>query len=369
MPLPPGASILFESTVAEPEALLARVICDAFANGVTDRFESVFGRGNPHLLAALAARYGVDEQCIVPTTGACNGVAQVLAALIAPGDHVLIETPGFDVLSEMARRAGADVEGLPRRGALFDLDPEDLRDRLRPDTRLVIVTNLHNPSGRRLDAEALKALAAVAATVGAHVLVDEVYADFAADRGDPPAARLAPNLISVNSLTKVFGLFSLRCGWILTTRAMAPRIAGVNAGREFGVSKLTHAIGALVLEKPEPFEAHWRQVLQASRPVVARHMAAMRADDLIQGELPDYGCIAFPRIVGHADTRRLAETLWRDHEIVTAPGEFFGRSGHMRLGFGVPPAMIDRGLSRLHEALFALRRDGASSVSALGSPH
>ncbi|GAW41105.1 Capreomycidine synthase [Brevundimonas sp. SH203] len=369
MPLPPGASILFESTVAEPEALLARVVGDAFANGVTDRFESVFGRGNPHLLAALADRYGLDEQGVVPTTGACNGVAQVLAALVAPGDHVLVETPGFDVLGELARLAGADVEALPRRGVHFDIDPEELRDKLRPNTRLVMITNLHNPSGRHLDAEALKALAAVAATVGAHVLVDEVYADFAADRGDPPATRLAPNLISVNSLTKVFGLFSLRCGWIVTTRATARRIAGVNAAREFGVSKLTHAIGALVLEKPEPFEAHWRQVLQASRPVVARHMAAMQADDLIEGDLPDYGCIAFPRIVGHADTRRLAETLWRDHEIVTAPGEFFGRPGHMRLGFGIPPATIDSGLSRLHQALFDLRRDAAPSISRFASPH
>lgn len=362
MPLPPGASILFESTVAEPEPLLAQVIRNAFTGRVTDRFESVFGRGNPHLLAALAARYGVDEQCILPTTGVCNGVAQVLAGLVAPGDHVLIETPGFDVLSDLARLSGAEVELLPRRGEIFAIDPDEMRAKLRPNTRLVIVTNLHNPSGHCLGEKALRDLAAVAAAVGAHVLVDEVYADFAGARGDLPAVRLAPNLISVNSLTKVFGLFSLRCGWIVTTRATARRIANASAGREFGVSKLTHAIGALVLEAPEPFEGHWRRVLEASRPVVERHLAAMRADDLIAGDLPPYGCIAFPGVVGHADTRRLAETLWRDYEIVTAPGEFFGLAGHMRLGFGVPAPTIDRGLSKLHEALFALRRAGSPPV-------
>lgn len=363
MPLPPEASILFESTVAEPEALLADVIQSAFVGKITDRFESVFGRGNPHLLAALAARYGVDEQCILPTTGVCNGVAQILAGLVAPGDHVLVETPGFDVLADLARLAGAEVEPAPRSGATFAFDPQDLRKRLRPDTRLVIVTNLHNPSGHHLDEAALKALAAIAATVGAHVLVDEVYADFAGEKGDLPAARLAPNLISVNSLTKVFGLFSLRCGWIVTTRATARRIANASAGREFGVSKLTHALGALVLEKPAPFEAHWRKVLETSRPVVERHLAAMQADELIEGDLPQYGCIAFPRIVGHDDTRKLAEILWRDHDIVTAPGEFFGQAGHMRLGFGVPAPTIDRGLAKLHEALFALRRAGAGPSS------
>ena len=363
MPLPAEASILFESTVAEPEHLLARLVADAFASPVTDRFESVFGRGNPYLLAALAQRYGVDEQCILPTTGVCNGVAQVLAGLVALGDHVLVETPGFDVLSDLARLAGAEVELLPRTGDTFAFDADDLRARLRPNTRLVIITNLHNPSGHHLDEKALQSLAAVAATVGAHVLVDEVYADFASDKGDLPAARLAPNLISVNSLTKVFGLFSLRCGWIFTTRALTRRIANASAGREFGVSKLTHAIGALVLEKPEPFEAHWRGVLAESRPVMERHLAAMRADDLIEGELPPYGCIAFPRVVGHADTRTLAEVLWRDHDIVTAPGEFFGQAGHMRLGFGVPASAIDRGLAKLHEALFALRRSGSPPVS------
>lgn len=367
MPLPPGASILFESTVAEPEPLLARLISDAFTGEVTDRFESVFGRGNPHLLAALASRYGVDEQCILPTTGVCNGVAQVLAGLVAPGDHVLIETPGFDVLSDLARLSGAEVELLSRRGESFAFDLEELSAKLRANTRLVIVTNLHNPSGHHLGEKALGDLAAAAATVGAHLLVDEVYADFAMESGDLPAVRLAPNVISVNSLTKVFGLFSLRCGWIVTTRATARRIANASAGREFGVSKLTHAIGALVLENPQPFEAHWRQILDASRPVVERHMAAMRADDLLAGELPPFGCIAFPQVIGHADTRRLAETLWRDYEIVTAPGEFFGQAGHMRLGFGVPAALIDRGLARLHEALFALRRAGSPSVSQTAS--
>lgn len=363
MPLPAEASILFESTIAEPEHLLASLLADAFASPVTDRFESVFGRGNRYLLAALAQRYGVDEQRILPTTGVCNGVAQILAGLVSPGDHVLVETPGFDVLSDLARLAGAEVELLPRTGAAFAFDPDDLRARLKPTTQLVIVTNLHNPSGHRLDEKALRSLAAVSETVGAHVLVDEVYADFASDRGDLPAARLANNLISINSLTKVFGLFSLRCGWIVTTRALARRIANASAGREFGVSKLAHAVGALVLETPAPFEAHWRSVLAQSRPVVERHLAAMRADALIEGELPPDGCIAFPKVVGHADTRRLAEILWRDYDIVTAPGEFFGQAGHMRLGFGVPAPAIDHGLAKLHEALFALRRAGSPPVS------
>ena len=361
MPLGDEAFSLFESTIEEPVALLAeasRVVFDAEDQGY---FQSVFGRGNARLIQAVARRYGVATDQVLTTTGAGNGVAQALRAVIRPGDRVLIETPGFSVLDEIVRASGALVDLLPRAADAFAVSPSDVRAAIRSGTRAVVLSNLHNPSGCWLDDRELLEIARLLARDGIWLILDEVYADFARQPGGRLA--LAPNLIRVNSLTKVFGLFSLRCGWIFTTRALARRIANASAGREFGVSKLTHAIGALVLEKPAPFEAHWRGVLAESRPVVERHLAAMRADELIEGELPTYGCIAFPKVVGHADTRTLAEVLWRDHDIVTAPGEFFGQAGHMRLGFGVPATAIDRGLAKLHEALFALRRAGSPPVS------
>jgi aspartate/methionine/tyrosine aminotransferase len=351
MPLPADAHVLFESTIDEPTGLLAQTIGDAFGQGVTDRFQSVFGRGNPYLIKALARRYEVAAARIVPTTGVANGVVQVLNALAGPGDHVVVETPGFDVLTHLARLSGADVSEFRRSGPTFDIDPEALRATLRPETRLVILTNIHNPSGHMIGADRLRAIADVAATVGAHVLVDEIYLDFAREADEPIAARIATNMISVNSLTKVFGLFSLRCGWIIAMPAMARRIEQANASREFGVSKLTHAIAAHVLEAPEAFEAHWRSLLAVNRPIVERHVAAMRADGLIEGEVPPYGCIYFPRMVDDRDTWALAEGLWRDHGIVVAPGEFFGSPGHIRLGFGGEPEGLDRGLGALHSVL------------------
>lgn len=352
MPLPARARILFESTIDEPAALLSEVADRAFGRGMTDRFESVFGRGNPHLLAALTHRYGVGEAMVATTTGASNALAQAMRALLVPGAHVLIETPRFDVLAELARGVWAEVEDLSRTAPDFGLTADDLRIRLRPDTEMVVISNLHNPSGRWLTEAEILDLAAAAAEVGAWLLVDEVYADFA--RETPTRLASAPNLIRANSLSKVFGLHSLRCGWLIAEPHVIRRIVAANANLEFGVSKLAHAVAALVLEQPEPFEAHWRGVLAESRPVLVRHAEAMKADGLIRGGVPAFGCVYFPEIVGAPESRALAESLWRDEHLVTAPGELFGLAGHMRLGFGLPPAIVDEGLSHLHEAL--LRR-------------
>lgn len=356
MPLPAHARTLFESTIEEPTEQLVAVVREAFDNGASDRFESVFGRGNAYVISALAARYGVNEDQIVCTTGASTAVAMILHAFVEPGDHVLVENPRFDVLDSLARSRGARVGSLDRGGNGKGLDPDQLAARLQPDTRLVLISNLHNPSGCLLREAELRELAAVAERNGTLLVVDEVYGDFAEDSAEGCAARIAPNVISVNSLTKVFGLFALRCGWIMCEPELARRITRTNADREFGVSKLTHAIAAHVLERPEPFQQHWRTILDSTRPVLERHFDAMTGDGLIDGELPEYGCICFPEIVGVPDTRSLARHLWKREGLVLAPGEFFGQAGHIRLGFGVAPDRLDEGLSRLHEALYTRRR-------------
>lgn len=363
MPLPRHTHLLFESTIEEPADALAKVIGAAFNSGMPDRFASVFGRGNPHVIRALAQRYQVAESHIVCATGASNAIAMTLRALIAPGDRILVERPGFRVLNTLAADAGARVEALPRRGLDFGIDVDEFRVLVR-GARLVILSNLHNPSGQLITGEALAELARIAQEAGAMILVDEVYADFARGSGGPSAASISPNIISVNSLTKVFGLFSLRCGWIIAEPEIARRIAQSNASREFGVSKLAHAVAAHVLEQPQAFEAHWQGIVGASRPVIEKHLSAMEADGLLENLLPAHGCICFPRTIGILDTRALARTLWLKWGLLLAPGEFFDQPGHVRLGFGIATSQLEESLARLHEALRHYRQQGHSKASS-----
>lgn len=358
--------MLFDSTICEPRDRLFDTLASPAIDAVADRFESVFANGNRHLAGAVAGRYAVDPGEVLCTTGAINGIAMVLRALVQPEDRVLVETPAFDLLPYLVRRRGARATPLPRREGDFGLTVDALRDNLRPDTRLVLISNLHNPSSAALSCETLKALAFEAQCVGAWLLVDEVYADFDRDAYGGCAARLAPNVISVNSLSKVHGLFSLRCGWIVADADTIERIADASAQDEFGVSKLTHAVAACLLEDSRRLDDHWRGVLGRNRPVLVNHADRLCAAGLLAGDVPAHGCMYFPRVTGVDDTWALARWLWNQHSLLVAPGEFFGAPGHIRLGFGgADPTALDDALGRLGAALKAYHgADAAGSAQA-----
>ncbi len=355
----PTAALLFDSTIREPTDLLVQAVRKAFGGPVTDRYESVFSAGNRYVARAVAARHGVAPSQVLAATGATSAMAMASRAFVRPGDHVVVETPCFDLLPQLAQDAGARISHVARRPPAFGVDPDELAAALRPETRLIVLTQLHNPSGAALSEAELAALAQVARRAGVPILIDEVYADFIGPRSS--ALRVAPDFIVAGSLTKVQGLFALRCGWLAAAPAHVARIEAANPQGDLGVSKLAHAVAALVLEDPEPFDAHWRGVLAQTRPIIARHAQAMGDDGSILGELPPHGCMFFPKVVGAEDTLALAEELWARHRLVVAAGEYFGLPGHIRIGFGGDAGELDTGLARLRAALAA--RGGRSAHS------
>lgn len=356
----PDARLLFDSTICEPTERLFQVLRSHSAGAIAERYESVFSHGNRFVARAIADRYGIDEEQILCTTGATNAVSMVMRTRLREGGHVVIEHPTFDLLSYIATETGAEVSYLPRRGENFLPEPAELRPMLRPNTRIVLVSNLHNPSGTMLNADRLRALAAEADAVGAVLLVDEVYVDFARDLYGGCAATLAPNIISVNSLSKVHGLFALRCGWVVADPATVDHISEVNAQNEFGVSKLTHAVASFLLEDGQDLDAHWRSVLAVNRPIIERHAKEMTAAGLIAGPVPDAGCMFFPEVRGVTNTWNFASWLWRTHGLLVAPGELFGVAGHIRLGYGGSPEALGTGLARLASALEEFSNESAS---------
>lgn len=341
---------MFHSSICEPAERLFQVLRSESAGALGDRYESVFSQNNRFLARAIAARYGIDEDRILCTTGATNAIAMVLGTFLANGGHVIVESPCFDLLSYIARETNAHCSELPR-GDGFLFDPADLRALLRPDTRIVLITNLHNPSGAALDAGQLAALATEAERVGAVLVVDEVYIDFAKDLYGGCAATLAPNIVSINSLSKVHGLFALRCGWIVAEKQIVDSVHEANAQDEFGVSKLTHAVASLLLDDEQELDLHWQTVLSKNRPILQSFAHRLEASGFIDGDVPEYGCMYFPDVCGISDTWTLADWLWHSHRLLVAPGEFFGAPGRIRLGFGGSAADLTDSLTRFSEAL------------------
>ncbi len=236
------------------------------------------------------------------------------------------------------------------------IDLADLSARLTNRTRAMVVTNLHNPSGAYLTAQEIRAAADAANAAGAVLVVDEVYADFARPEHSMPAAMLAPNIVSVNSLTKVFGLHALKCGWMIAQPSLLARIQNDAAEGDVGISKLAHAVAAHVLESADVFDTRWREILARNRPVLREHSDAMIADGLIEEACCRNLAACISRSVrGVSDALTLARTLWTRYGILVAPGEYFAMPGYVRIGVGGDTAELVDGLTQIHRALMEIR--------------
>jgi aspartate/methionine/tyrosine aminotransferase len=352
-------TLLFDSTIAEPSDQLQVHARRALSEDYARRFPSTFGWGSPLLIGSIARRYRVDESSILATTGCASAIAHIYSTFLQPSSHVVIETPHFELLPRLAANRGARISFFEREASSFAIDPERLEAQMTPHTRLIVLTNAHNPSGTYLDDVALRAIADVANRHGVPVLVDEVYGDFVpSPLRSGPAALLDPCFISVNSLTKVYGLQALRCGWIIASERVLQRIRPVYSELEAGSSKLTHGIAALVLDELAVYERHWRNLLARNLPIVQRVSVELEAQGLIEGNVPEFGCMYFPRLTKVRDTRRLATWMWDQSRLGIAPGEFFGAPGHIRIGYGQRSEDVSLALDRFAKALRAYSNDG-----------
>ncbi|HLY17387.1 MAG TPA: aminotransferase class I/II-fold pyridoxal phosphate-dependent enzyme, partial [Bryobacteraceae bacterium] len=130
--------------------------------------------GYAHLQGAIAAKCGVDPDCVVAAAGTSMANHLAMAALIDPGDEVLIEHPAYELLVSAALFLGADVKRFPRAEENgYALDTAEIRRVLTPRTKLIVVTNLHNPTSVLAPDAVLRDIGELARSVGAHVLVDE----------------------------------------------------------------------------------------------------------------------------------------------------------------------------------------------------
>lgn len=307
------------------------------------------------LQLALATKAGAPSECVFTTNGASMANHLVMAALLEEGNEVLVEQPTYEPLLATARYFGAQVRRFARPASLsFGLDWATLERAVTPATRLIVLTNLHNPTGARLSDSDLERIGALAQTVGAWVLVDEVYLDTVSDPPPRSAFHLGDEFVVTSSLTKAYGLGGLRCGWVLGRPDLIDRLWRLND--LFGVVPPHPAerLSVVALCQLDVLSARAQALLAANRAVWTQFAA--NRDDL---EVFDPGCgtllFAHPRFV---DVETLCDQLRLRFETNVTPGRFFELPDHFRLGMGAPTDVLAGGLDRLGRALTELRWRG-----------
>ncbi len=299
--------------------------------------------GYAPLLEAIAAKSGVTADCVVTTAGASMANYLVMAALIEPGDEVLIESPGYELLVSAASNLGAVVRRFERRREdRYAIDPDLVKQAVTPRTRLIVVTNLHNPSSVYTPPQVLAAIG----ELGPKVLVDEVYLDALYEEAPASAVHLGEQFIVTNSLTKMYGASGLRCGWVLAAPELAHRMWRLNDLMGSVAPYITEYISHVAMAHLNVMRDRARRVLEADRQVLGEFLKRCHAIDAVEAP---YGTTCFPAL-RRGNVARLLDALAACDTIVV-PGHFFDTPDAFRIGMGVDHAMFREGIARLETVL------------------
>jgi aspartate/methionine/tyrosine aminotransferase len=314
------------------------------------------GYGYEALQQRLARHNGVPEECVVAATGTSMANHLAMAAVLNPGDEVLVEQPVYGPLLDVAEYLQARVKRIPRRFETgFALEPEEIERAITKETRLIVLSNLHNPSGSLAPAATLRTIGEMAHRVGAHVLVDEVYLDMLFDRGAPfcfPIGQsIAPSgdnpFIATSSLTKVYGLSGLRCGWILASPPLTKRMWLLNDLYGAVAAHAAERMSVIAFDHLDQFRERAQSLLAANRVVIDAFLDS-RSD--LECFRPRAGTVFFPRLT-HGDPETFFKLLRDKYETTVVPGAFFEMPRHFRIGIGGETAGLRAGLERLSSAL------------------
>jgi aspartate/methionine/tyrosine aminotransferase len=292
--------------------------------------------GAPELRAAIAARAGVAAADVVVCAPA-EGILLAASALLAPGDRVVVETPGYQSLEELPRRLGCTVARWPlvETEAGWRMDLERLDELVVPGTRLLVVNAPHNPTGHQPSPAELGAILALAEARGARVLIDEMYRGLEPrpEQRLPPVAALDARAVSLGGLSKSFGLAGLRIGWLATRDREA--VDAVIAHKDYTTICApgpTQLLACAALEQADALEARARAIIAANleraRAFVARHAArfAWRA--------PDAGSVALARLAGGGAEAFCARAVAEAGVMIVPSTVFDFGDAHVRLGLG-----------------------------------
>ena len=309
------------------------------------------GYGYRPLIESIAARYRVDREAVVTAAGTTFANHLAMAALIKPGDEVLFEHPAYEPMLAAALYLGANVRRFPRR---FDdgFMPEGLESLVTPKTRLIVLTNLHNPSGVLIEEAELKQIGEIARSVGARVLVDEVYMETLFEDAPRTAFHIGNEFVVTSRLTKAFGLSGLRCGWIFAEPELAKRMWLLN---DLFAATPVHAgerLSVVAMQQLGEIGGRAKKLLDRNRMLLNEFLDTREDLEVIRAE---FGTVMFPR-VRRESSDELCQLLRGKYETSVVPGRFFEMPAHFRVGIAGDTAVLEEGLERLGRALHEVSR-------------
>jgi hypothetical protein len=306
------------------------------------------------LCEILSKRYDVKPKNIFITNGATCGLYLLYCALFETGDECILEVPNYEPLYRLGSLFGLRMKILERTlEDDFQIDLEELQRRISRATKAIIVTNLHDPSGVATEREKLITIGQIARDYKAYVIVDEVYLD-SAFNSHRPSATYGSNFISINSLSKVYGLPGLRVGWIITNDETLinklQRISGYISPR---LSLPAYSIACIALQKRDFILERTKTIISENIKIISDWISK---EEKLRWVKPDGGTVAFVKLPPLIDDIKLSTLLRENFDTLVVPGYFFWAKGFIRISFGQDSKILVNGLASISSAIAQLRR-------------
>lgn len=306
--------------------------------------------GSPALRAAIAATYDtLAVEDVLGFAGAGEAIYCAMQVLLGPDDHAVVTVPNYQSFEELPLQICA-VSGVALRPEDdWELNLDAVRAALRPNTRVIAVNFPNNPTGKVIAPETWRGLVALAEAHGAYLLSDEVYRGLERDpaRRLTQAADLSPRAVSINVMSKAYGLPGLRIGWIASRdRTLLGRFERFKHYTTICNAGPSEVLATIALK-------HRERLLSRNRALVVDNLAVLEAffarhRHLFEWRAPEGGCVAYPRYLGADGVEAFCRDLVEQAGVLLLPASIYASrlaptpNDRFRIGYGrlgVPAGM------------------------------
>lgn len=299
---------------------------------------------------------GLSQKDVLITTGAAGALFIIASSQLNVNDHLVVVRPNYATNLETPRALGCEISFIDLKFETgFQLDLNDIKAAIKPNTKIVSITTPHNPTGTGMSLETLNALVTLTKEKGLILLVDETYADISYDGRLPIAASLGDHVISVSSLSKSYGIPGIRLGWLINKNpVLQETFLAAKEQISISGSVVDEWIAEQVLTRKDEILSATMREMEHRREIVA---AWIEKDDLLDWVRPDGGIVCFPRIKpGFEPAGGLAafyHRLLHKYGTYVGPGHWFELPDtYFRLGYGWPTVEeLEGGLKAISQAL------------------
>ena len=313
--------------------------------------------GIPELRDAVAKRYSMYGDLkgsnIMITPSGSSALLEITQSMVDPGDDVLIPSPGFVIYGPHAQLAGGSYTEYRLTEGNFQPDIDDIQSKIKPNTKMIVVTTPSNPTGGVLDEQTYKALCDIAADKDITILSDEVYDSFVYEGKHISFMNQLDKAVVVNGFSKMMAVTGWRMGFICANEEVMESLikmqyhvcASPNMPAQYGILEALPSI--------EPYLENARSVFKARRDLISKRINEIPGMSIIP---PKGAFYAFPSYDLDMPSAELANELARNGLICT-PGSAFGKYGenHLRFSYAADEKKIEEGMNILEKVIGRLR--------------